>query len=77
MLLQVGTREILLSDSVRFYQAVKTAGGEAELDVYEGMAHVFQSYMAGTPEQKEAFAEMQRFWSRHLLSSKNQIGASR
>ena len=66
VLLQVGTREILLSDSVRFYRAIKAAGGEAELDVYEGMTHVFQSYMRNTPEQKAAYAEIQHFWSRHL-----------
>jgi acetyl esterase/lipase len=71
VLLQVGTRDILLSDSVRFYQAVKAAGGEAELDVYEGMTHVFQSYMKNTPEQKAAYAEIQRFWSRHLAPGKS------
>jgi epsilon-lactone hydrolase len=67
VLIQVGTREMLLSDSVRFYQAVKMAGGDATLDVYEGMTHVFQSYMIGTPEQKEAFAEIVRFWAKHLV----------
>ena len=61
---------MLLSDSVRFYQAVKMAGGEAELDVYEGMTHVFQSYMAGTPEQKQAFAEIVRFWNAHLVPTR-------
>jgi acetyl esterase/lipase len=66
VLIQAGTKEMLLSDSVRFYQAIKAAGGEAELDVYEGMAHGFQSYMAGTPEQKVAFAEVKRFWVGHL-----------
>lgn len=66
VLLQVGTREILLSDSVRFYHAVKSAGGKAELDVYEGMTHVFQSYMKDTPEQKAAYAEIKRFWSSYL-----------
>jgi len=66
VLIQVGTKELLLSDSVRFYQAIKVAGGEAELDVYEGMPHVFQSYMMNTPEQKEAYAEIQRFWLGHL-----------
>lgn len=70
VLLQVGTREILLSDSVRFYQAIKTAGGEAELEVYEGMTHEFQVYMMNTPEQKEAYAEIQRFWLRHLQPTK-------
>jgi monoterpene epsilon-lactone hydrolase len=70
VLLQVGTREILLSDSVRFYRAIKAAGGEAQLDVYEGMTHVFQSYMMNTPEQKAAYAEIQHFWSRHLARGK-------
>jgi acetyl esterase/lipase len=70
VLIQVGTKEMLLSDSIRLYQAVKMAGGDAELDIYEGMTHVFQSYMIGTPERKEAFAEIERFWTKHLLSTR-------
>ncbi len=69
VLIQVGTKEMILSDSVRFYQAIKAAGGEAELDVYEGMAHGFQSYMTGTPEQKAAFSEVKRFWMGHLKAT--------
>lgn len=71
VLIQVGTKEMLLSDSVRLYQAIKMAGGEAELDVYEGMPHVFQGYMKDTPEQKEAFAEIGRFWKTHLVTGKH------
>lgn len=70
VLLQVGTKEMLLSDSVRLYQALKMAGNQAELDVYEGMTHVFQSYMMNTPEQKQAYAEIVRFWSGHLQPTK-------
>jgi len=70
-LIQAGTKEVLLSDSVRLYQAIKTSGGAAELDLYEGMAHVFQAYMTGTPEQKAAFAEVKRFWSKHLVPAKH------
>lgn len=66
LLLQVGTREIVLSDSVRLYQAVKLAGGSAQLDVYEGMPHVFQGYLNDTPEQTAAFDEMRRFFGAHL-----------
>jgi monoterpene epsilon-lactone hydrolase len=66
VLIQAGTKELVLSDAVRLYQAVKTAGGTAELDIYEGMAHVFQSYMTGTPEQRAAYAEAKRWWSAHL-----------
>jgi epsilon-lactone hydrolase len=71
VLLQAGTKERVLSDSVRLYQAIKIAGGEAELDVYEGMTHVFQSYMMGTPEQKAAYAEIRRFWLQHLVPAKD------
>jgi acetyl esterase/lipase len=67
VLIQAGTKELVLSDAVRLYQALKTAGGVAELDVYEGMTHVFQAYMTGTPEQHAAYAEAKRWWSFHLV----------
>ncbi|MEI9988442.1 MAG: alpha/beta hydrolase [Rhizomicrobium sp.] len=70
VLIQVGTKEMLLSDSVRLYHAIKAGGVEAELDVYEGMPHVFQGYMNGTPEQKQAFDEISRFWKSHLVPAK-------
>jgi len=66
-LIQAGTKELVLSDAVRLYQALKTAGRVAELDVYEGMSHVFQAYMTGTPEQQAAYAEAKRWWSSHLV----------
>lgn len=68
VLIQVGTREMLLSDSVRLYQAVNTAGGVAILDVFEGMPHVFQGLLPGTPEQKVAFTDIRHFWDRYLTS---------
>jgi epsilon-lactone hydrolase len=36
-LIVVGTKEMLLSSSVRFYQALEAAGQSVKLDVYEGM----------------------------------------
>jgi acetyl esterase/lipase len=69
VLIQAGTKELVLSDAVRLYQALKTAGGIAELDVYEGMPHVFQAYMTGTPEQRAAYAEAKRWWTSHLVSA--------
>ncbi len=41
-LIQGGTREIFLSNFVRHYRALDDAGVEVELDLYEGMPHVFQ-----------------------------------
>jgi epsilon-lactone hydrolase len=70
VLIQAGTKELVLSDAVRLYQALKTSGDVAELDVYEGMTHVFQAYMTATPEQRAAYAEAQRWWSAHLAAGK-------
>jgi monoterpene epsilon-lactone hydrolase len=39
-----GTRCLLLSQSVRFYNALGVAGQETTLDIYEGMWHVFQQF---------------------------------
>lgn len=65
-LIQVGTRETLLSDSVRLFQAIEAAGGSAKLDVYEGMIHVFQPYFAEAPEGKLALAKVEAFLEHQL-----------
>jgi acetyl esterase/lipase len=65
-LIQVGTREIFLSDAVRLYQAIDAAGGEVKLDVYEGMTHVFQRLLAEAPEGVLALGKMRAFLQRHL-----------
>jgi acetyl esterase/lipase len=65
-LIQVGTREVLLSDAVRLHRALRAAGRSARLDVYEGMPHVFQPMLAATPEGRAAWAEIAAFWTEHL-----------
>jgi epsilon-lactone hydrolase len=65
-LIQGGTKEWLLSDFVRLYQAIKTHGGTVELDLYEGMPHGFQAIFASAPEGKAAAAEQRKFWSKYL-----------
>lgn len=52
-LIQAGTREVVLSDAVRLYQALELAGGVAKLDIYEGMPHVHQA-LATASESPEA-----------------------
>ena len=65
-LLQVGTREHLLSSSVREYQAIRSGGHEAVLDVYEGMPHVFLSLIPQAPETKTAVKRAADFFALHL-----------
>jgi monoterpene epsilon-lactone hydrolase len=68
VLLQVGTRELLLSDSVRLHRALRAAGQRSRLELYEGMPHVFQPFLADAPEGQAAWAEMAAFWAEHLSS---------
>ncbi len=65
-LIQVGTRELLLSDAVRLHRALRAAGRPSRLEVYEGMPHVFQPLLAATPEGRAAWAEIAAFWAEHL-----------
>lgn len=57
ILIQVGLREVLLSDSVNLYRQLRRGGQPATLDVWEGMFHVFPSY-AFLPEAQEAATAM-------------------
>ena len=66
-LIQGGTKEVLLSDFVRLYQALDTAGQTVKLDLYEGMPHVFQ-VVPGLPESKLALAKVDAFLEQHLGS---------
>lgn len=65
-LIQGGTREMLLSNFVREYQAIRSGGHEAVLDLYEGMPHVFQGSVPNTPEARTAIARAAAFFQKHL-----------
>ncbi|CAD7703815.1 unnamed protein product, partial [Ostreobium quekettii] len=65
-LIQVGTKDRILSDSVRQYQAMDTAGVDVKLDVYEGMWHVFQSSHWNIPEALMARLKMAKFLNERM-----------
>jgi acetyl esterase/lipase len=67
VLIQVGTREVLLSDSVRLNRAIRAVGGCSLLDVYDGMPHVFQQMVPDAPEGRQAWDEIAAFWSTWLV----------
>ncbi len=60
LLIQVGTREVLLSDSIRLARRARAAGVDITLDAWEGMWHVWQDH-ATAPEARQAAAEIGRF----------------
>ncbi len=60
LLLQVGTREVLLSDSTRFADKARAAGVEVTLEVEDGLIHVWQMF-PGVPEADSAIERVGAF----------------
>ncbi len=61
MLIQVGSTEMLLSDSVDAAAKARQQGIKVRLSIYEGMFHVFQMAYLNLPESKRAWAEVGKF----------------
>jgi len=66
LLLQVGDREIVLSDSEVLAHKARAAGAQTELQVWPGMVHVFQQFPGELPEAREAIVAGGRFLAAHL-----------
>jgi acetyl esterase/lipase len=65
-ILTTGTRDLLLSNTVRMHRKLRQAGVEAQLQVFEGQSHAQYYRDVGAPETKEAFEEIARFFDKHL-----------
>ena len=65
-ILSTGTRDLLLSNTVRVHRKLRQAGIEAQLEVYEGESHAQYEANDRAPETKEAFGEITAFFDKHL-----------
>lgn len=63
-ILTSGTRDLFLSNTVRMHRALRRAGIEAELHVFEAMPH--GGFFGKAPEDQELLAEHVRFIDTHL-----------
>lgn len=68
MLIQVGTDEILESDSEIVYRHALEAGVDATLTRYYGLFHVFQIFGDALPESKHAWEEVRQFIALKFLA---------
>ncbi len=68
-ILTTGTRDQLLSNTVRVHRKLRRAGVEAILTVFEGESHAQYQFDDRVPETKEAFGEIGGFFSKHLGKS--------
>ncbi len=60
LLIQVGTADLLLSDSERLATAATQAGVDVTLQIGEGLPHVYQ-LLLGTPEAAQATEQIGKF----------------
>jgi acetyl esterase/lipase len=65
-ILTTGTRDLLLSNTVRVHRKLREAGVDAQLEVFEGLSHAQYQFDDRVPETKEAFGEITEFFDKHL-----------
>jgi len=65
-ILTTGTRDLLLSNTVRTHRRLKDAGVPAELNVFEAQSHNQYGRDDTAPETRQAFGDIAAFFGRHL-----------
>ena len=65
-ILTTGTRDLLLSNTVRVHRKLLRSGVQAELEVFEGESHAQYQFDDRVPETKEAFTEIANFFGEYL-----------
>jgi acetyl esterase/lipase len=61
LLLQVGDCETLLDDALRLAERVSAAGGQVDLQIGEGLFHVYQMFADRVPEAEQALQAVGSF----------------
>jgi len=61
MLIQVGDREVLLDDARRLEETVKSQGVTVDLQIYQGMPHVFQLFAPTVASAADAITRIGDF----------------
>lgn len=65
-ILTTGTRDLLLSNTVRVHRKLRNLGIDAFLQVFEGQSHAQYGRDDRVPENREAFTEIGGFLAAHL-----------
>ena len=66
LLVQVGSAEVLLDDSIKFAERAKKAGVDVTLEVWDDMPHIWQVFAPFLPEAQEAIDHCGEFFREHV-----------
>ncbi len=64
--LLTGTRDMFLSDTVRVNRKIRDAGGQTQLEVFEGVSHAQHIIAYNTPESLSAYQELKQFFLKSI-----------
>lgn len=65
ILIQVGTEELIMDDSIRFAKKAQEAGCNVTLEVWNDMIHVFPKFWRVLPEARQALNRTVQFIEQH------------
>jgi epsilon-lactone hydrolase len=65
LLIQVGTREVLLADSVRAIEKARAAGVDVTAEIEDGLIHVWQFFGPSVPEAARSVESIGSFLQKH------------
>ncbi len=68
LLIQVGSEEVLLGDSIGLDQRARKAGVDSTLEIWDDMLHVWHSYFPMLKEGREAIERIGDYFKTHLNS---------
>jgi len=66
ILINVGEIELLVDDSIRFYEKAKKQGVDIHLKVWKDMMHVFVAFLGHIPEADQCLNEMSDFIKKYI-----------
>jgi len=69
ILLQVGTEELILSDSTSFAEAARKAGVDVTLEIWDGMQHEWHFAAKYLPESRDALEQIGKFVETHVYQT--------
>jgi epsilon-lactone hydrolase len=76
LLMQVGSREVMIDDTLRFAEKARAAGVDVVAEVFEGMTHVFQLKQPDHPQTRRAIELIGQFIRQHAAVESKVLGSS-
>lgn len=67
LLIQVGSIEIFLDESISLAEVAKSVGVDVTLEIWEGMPHIFHKFGDDLPDSKKAIEKIDKFIQKNLV----------